>query len=154
MSPVEHKLNKAINEARIDRGFEEYLEILNTFYSDDVELSIAGHPQPIREKPRVASFLRSILVPLHVLAEIGCLTISVRHTVIPGDTTNESNSSWRLDLAGTSGKTFTVNWSTFRKWRGLRVAYEHHYNFERTGEALTLEDITLASPIISRHPAV
>lgn len=98
VSPVEHKLNRAIADARIDRGFEEYLEILNTFYSDDVEFSIAGHPQLIRDKARVASFLRGILVPLHVLAEIGCLTISVRHTAIPGDTTKQANFSWRVDL--------------------------------------------------------
>ena len=83
----------------------------------------------------------NFLVPLHVMAEIGSLAISIRHTAIPGDAAGETHSSWTLDLVGSSGKTCTLNWRTLRKWSGARVVYEHHYDHERTGDPLTFDDL-------------
>lgn len=102
---VEHKLNRAICDARISEGYEQYLELLNVFYADDVEVSTEGQRQPVRGKGEISSLLQRVLVPLHILAEIGSLAIVVCHTPIPSDAVQETGSSWRLDLVGTSGKT-------------------------------------------------
>ena len=138
---AEHILNTAIIQAKISEGFEEYLEIFDKFYAIDVEVSSETQPEPIRGKARVGSLLLNFLVPLHVLAEVGGLTISIEETTISGDAANEIHSAWTLNIVGVSGKTCTVNWRTLRKWNGSHVVYEHHYDQQRSGELLTFDDL-------------
>jgi hypothetical protein len=140
---AEHRLNNAITHAQISESSEEYLKIFDDFYSENVEVSAEGQPEPIRGKSRVGSLLLNFLIPLHVLAEIAYLTVSIRQTAIPEDVDDETNSFWKLDLVGTSGRTCTLSWRTFRKWRGPRVVRDHHYDIERTGDPLTFENLRL-----------
>ena len=137
----ERKLNTAITQARISESFEEYLEIFDKFYADEVEVSSETQQEPIRGKARVGSLLLNFLVPLHVMAEVGGLAISIKETTIPGDAANEIHSAWTLNITGVSGKTCTLNWSALRKWNGSRVVYEHHYDLQRSGEPLTFDDL-------------
>ena len=137
----EHMLNTAITQAKISESFEEYLEIFDKFYADDVEVSSETQHEPIRGKARVGSLLLNFLVPLHVMAEVGGLAISIKETTISGDAANEIHSAWTLNIVGVSGKTCTLNWRTLRKWNGSRVVYEHHYDLQRTGEPLTFDDL-------------
>src|SRR4029077_17208137 len=123
----EHALNSAIVRAEISESFEEYLEIFEAFYADDIEVSSETAEEPIRGKDRVRSLLASFLVPLHVMSEIGGLSIFIRQTAISGDVADETHSAWTLDLVGVSGRTCTVTWRTLRKWRDSLVVYEHHY---------------------------
>src|SRR5260370_15117204 len=81
----EHALNSAIIRAEISESFEEYLEIFDAFYADDIEVSSETGEEPIRGKDRVRSLLATFLVPLHVMAEVGSLLISIRQTAIRGD---------------------------------------------------------------------
>src|SRR5712692_1718826 len=92
---AEHMLNTAITQAnaKISESFEEYLEIFDKFYADDVEVSSEGQQEPIRGKARVGSLLLNFLVPLHVMAEVGGLAISIKETTIPGDAANEIHSA-------------------------------------------------------------
>ena len=150
---AELNLNNAITRARIDESFEELLEIFDKFYSEDVELSLEEMGGPIRGKTRVGSILMNFLVPLHVLAEVGGLKVSIRQTGEPTDVPDETNSSWRLELVGSSGKTCTLTWRTFRKWTDGYVVREHHYQSERTGDPLTSEDLNLFLPSSSRWTA-
>ena len=138
---TERMLNTAITQAKISESFEEYLEIFDKFYADDVELSSEGQPEPIRGKAMVGSLLLNFLVPLHVMAEVGGLAISIKETTISGDTANEMHSAWVLNIGGASGKTCTLSWRTLRKWNGPRVVYEHHYDQQRSGETLTFGDL-------------
>ena len=89
----------------------------------------------------MGSLLLNFLVPLHVMAEVGGLAISIKETTISGDAANEIHSAWTLHIVGVSGKTFTLNWRALRKWNGSRVVYEHHYDLQRTGEPLTFDDL-------------
>jgi hypothetical protein len=134
----ERLLNAAIVQAKISESFDEYLEIFDTFYTDDVEVSIETENAPIRGKARARSFLYNFLLPLHVMAEVGGLSTSIRETPIPGDAPNQTHSAWTLDLVGASGAVCTVTWCTLRKWNGSRVAYERHYDHKQTGDPLTL----------------
>ena len=138
---AEHMLNTAITQAKISESFEEYLEIFDKFYADDVQVSSETQHEPIRGKARVGSLLLNFLVPLHVMAEVGGLAISIKETTISGDAANEIHSAWTLNIVGVSGKTCTLNWRALRKWNGSRVVYEHHYDLQRTGEPLTFDDL-------------
>src|SRR6266851_1674767 len=116
----ERALNSAIVRAEISESVEE----------------------PIRGKDRVRSLLAAFLVPLHVMAEVGGLSISIRQTAIPGDVAGETHSTWTLDLVGLSGRTCTVTWRALRKWNGARVVYEHHYDEQQNGGPLTSDDLS------------
>ena len=138
----ERALNAAIIQANISESFEEYLEIFDEFYADDIEVSSETAEEPIRGKDRVRSLLATFLVPLHVMAELGGLSVSIRQTAIPGDVAGETHSAWTLDLVGVSGRTCTVTWRALRKWNGSRVVYEHHYDEQQSGGPLTSDDLS------------
>lgn len=138
----ERTLNAAIVHAEISEGYEQFLEIFDVFYADDVEVSSETQEEPIRGKAAVRSLLTNFLFPLHVMAEVGGLLVSVRHTAIPGDAIAETHSAWTVDLVGASGTTCTLSWRVFRKWHGSRVVYEHHYDEQQIGGPLTLNDLS------------
>jgi len=52
---AERILNAAIVRAEITESFEEYLEIFDAFYADDVEVSSETERAPIRGKAKVRS---------------------------------------------------------------------------------------------------
>ena len=138
---AERTLNSAILHAEITRSYEEYLEIFDEFYADDIEGSSETIKEPIRGKARVRSLLLTFMLPLHAMAEVGGVSISIRERAIPGDVTDETHSAWTLELVGVSGKICTVSWRTFRKWNDSHVVLEHHYDHQRSGEPLTDGDL-------------
>jgi hypothetical protein len=146
---AERALNAAIVQADISLSFEDYLEIFNTFYADDIEVSSDTAEESIRGKERVRSLVLNFLVPLHVMAEVGGLSISIRESPIPADAASETHSIWTLELVGVSGKTCTLSWRTFRKWNGSHVVCEHHYDRQQAGGPLTSDDLSVdvADPI-------
>jgi hypothetical protein len=135
-------LNSAIIRAEISESFEEYLEIFDAFYADEIEVSSETHEQSIRGKATVRSLLFNFLAPLHVAAEVGGLLISIQETPICADTADETHSEWTLELVGVSGRTCTLSWRALRKWNGSRVVYEHHYDQRQNGEPLTESDLS------------
>ena len=137
-----HALNTAIIHANISESFEEYLEIFDEFYADEVEVSSETEEEPIRGKARVQSLIANFLVPLHIMAEIGGLLISIRQTAIPGDAADEMHSAWTLELVGVSGRSCTVSWRALRKWDGSRIVYEYHYDHQQSGGPLTSNDLS------------
>jgi hypothetical protein len=139
-------LNAAIVQAEITRGYEEYLEIFDEFYADDIEGSSETVEESIRGKAGVRSLLSSFLVPLHAMAEVGGVSISIREKPIPGDATGETHSAWTLELVGATGRICTASWRTFRKWNESRVVLEHHYDHQQSGEPLTQDDLGIDAP--------
>ncbi len=138
----ERVLNAAVVRADISESFEEYLEIFDAFYDDDIEVSSEAGEEPIRGKAKVRSLLANFLAPLHVIAEVGGLLISIRQTAIPGDAADETHSVWTLELVGVSGRTCTLSWRVLRKWHESRVVYEHHYDEQQSGGPLTFNDLS------------
>ena len=139
----ERTLNAAIIQANISESFEQYLGIFDEFYADDIDVGSETGEEPIRGKARVRSFIASFLVPLHVMAEIGGLLLSIRQTAIPGDAADETHSAWTLELVGVSGRTCTVSWRALRKWNASRIVYEYHYDHQQSGGPLTSNDLSL-----------
>jgi hypothetical protein len=140
----ERILNSAIIAADISKGWEEYLEIFDAFYADDVEASGETGKEPVHGKARVRTLLFNFLFPLHVMAEIGGLSIQIRESPIHGDAANETHSAWSVDLIGVSGRTCNLTWCTLRRWADSRVVYERHYDHQKTGGPLTGDDLRLS----------
>ena len=140
---AELSLNTAILRAEIASSYEEFLDIFDTFYADDVEVSSEDSQVTIRGKARVRPFLLNFLVPLHVMAEVAGLSTSVQQTAVPRDTADETHSAWRIDFTGVGGKRCTLTWYAIRKWKASRVVYEHHYDHQQIGEPLTQDDLNL-----------
>jgi hypothetical protein len=136
----ERALNRAIVTAEISRSYEEYLEIFDRFYAEDVEVSSATSTGQIRGKARASSLLWNFLVPLHIMAEIAGVSISIRQITMPSDATGETHSAWTLDLVGASGRSCTLSWRTLRMWKDSLVVYEHHYDEQQRGGPLTEDD--------------
>jgi hypothetical protein len=96
----EKVLNSAIIAADISSGWETYLEIFDAFYADHVEVSDDTESGPVFGRERIRALLFKFLVPIHVMAEIGGLSVQIRETPIPGDTADETHSAWSVDLIG------------------------------------------------------
>ena len=137
----ERALNRAIVTAEISRSFEEYVEIFDRFYAEDIEVSSATSTGQIRGKATVRSLLYDFLIPLHIMAEIGGVSISIRQITMPGDAADETHSAWTLDLVGATGRSCTASWRTLRKWKDSFVVYEHHYDEQQRGGPLTEDDL-------------
>jgi hypothetical protein len=137
----ERVLNSAILAADISQSFEEYLEIFDHFYAEDIEGTTDTMKEPVHGKAAVRTKLAGFLVPLHVFAEIGGVSVSIQSNPVPGGRADETHSAWTLELRGVTGTTCTVTWSSRRRWRLGRVVSEHHYNHQRIGEPLTFSDL-------------
>src|ERR1700739_343057 len=81
----EEVLNSAIIAADISSGWEEYLEIFDAFYSDHVEVTDETESSAVIGKERMRALLYKFLVPIHVMAEIGSLSVQIRESPIHGD---------------------------------------------------------------------
>ena len=91
--PREKVLNSAIIAADISSGWEAYLEIFDAFYADHVEVNDGTESGPVFGRERIRALLFKFLVPLHVMAEIGGLSVQVRESPILGDTADETHSA-------------------------------------------------------------
>ena len=139
----EKVLNSAIIGADISSGWEEYLQIFDAFYAGHVEVSDGTKSGAVVGKERIRPLLFKFFVPIHVMVEIGGLTITIRESPIHGDTANETHSAWSVDLIGVSGRTCNLSWCTLRRWANSRVVYERHYDHQQTGGPLTGDDLSL-----------
>jgi hypothetical protein len=155
LEDLERALNQAIVRAEISESYEEYLEIFDAFYADNIAVTSDTAQDPIRGKARVRALLANFLMPLHIMAEIGGLLVSIRQTAIPGDVAAETHSAWTLELIGASGNTCTLSWRVLRTWHDSLVAYEHHYDYEQRGGPLTSSDLYFdaASPPAKKRPS-
>jgi hypothetical protein len=140
---AEQKLNTALVELDITSSIEEFLEIFDQFYAEKVELATDAHPTPILRKEHMVPLLRQFLTPLQVMAELGSVSVSLRYTSVPCNRKDEHRADWSLQVAGTSGKTVTLTWSSTRRWMNSRVVYERHSKHRRIGDPLTFPDLVL-----------
>jgi hypothetical protein len=138
---TELALNEAILRADIASSYEQFLDIFERFYADDVEVSREDSQQTIRGKAQIRPFLLKFLVPLHVMAELAGLSVSVRQAAVPRDAASETHSAWTVAFTGFGGKRCTMKWRAIRRWDASRVVYEHHYDHQLTGGPLTLDDL-------------
>jgi hypothetical protein len=140
----ERALNGAILAAEISESYEELLEIFDHFYADDIHATTDGLKEPVEGKAAVRARLAAFLVPLHVFAEIGGVSVSIQWSLITGDRPDETHSAWMLELRGVTGASCRVTWCSRRRWRAGRVVSEHHYDHHQIGGPLTFSDLRLS----------
>ena len=139
----ERALNGAILAAEISESYEEHLEIFDHFYADDIHATTDGLKEPVEGKAAVRARLAGFLVPLHVFAEIGGVSVSIQWSPLTGDRPDETHSAWTLELRGVTGASCRVTWCSRRRWRAGRVLSEHHYDHRQIGGPLTFTDLRL-----------
>jgi hypothetical protein len=149
----ERALNGAILAAEISESYEEYLQIFDHFYADDIHATADGLKEPAEGKAAVRARLAGFLVPLHVFAEIGDLSVSIQWSPITGDRPHETHSVWMLELRGVTGASCRVTWCSRRRWRAGHVVSEHHYNHQQIGGPLTFSDLRFSEDGITRETA-
>jgi hypothetical protein len=140
---ADRELNAAIISADISASYEEFIAIVDRFYAEDVEVRSDSSLSPLKGKDRLKSRLLGFLVPLHVMAEIGGLSVSVSERRIAGDSLDEQHSQWSLELVGVTGRALRVSWSLRRRWKQSRVVGEYHYDHHQEGEALGPDDLRI-----------
>jgi len=138
---AERELNTAIVSADISVSYEEFLAIVDRFYADDVEVRSDSSPDPLMGRDRLKALLLEFLVPVHVMAEVGGLSVSVSERAIAGDSPGEQHSQWSLELVGATGRAVRVSWSARRRWKHSRVVSEYHYDHHQEGEPLGPSDL-------------
>ena len=140
---AERELNSAIVRADISASYEEFLAIVDQFYADDVELRRDPWPEPLMGRARLKSLLEGVLAPVHMMAELGRLSVSVSERPIPGDSLDEKHSQWSLALVGVTGRAVRIIWSVRRRWKQSRVVGEYHYDHHQEGAPLGLSDLRI-----------
>ena len=143
IAAAERAVHGAILAAQISENYEEYLDIFDHFYADNIHATAGGLNEPVEGKPAVRARLAGFLVPLHVFAEIGGLGVSIQWSPITGDRPDETHSAWTLELHGVMGASCSVTWCSRRRWRAGRVVSEHHYDHGQIGGPLTFTDLRL-----------
>ena len=149
----ERALNSAILAAEINESYEEYLEVFDHFYANDLHATADGLKEPVVGKAAVRGRLAGFLVPLHVLAEIVGVSVSIQWSPITGDRPHETHSAWTLELRGVTGASCRVTWCSRRRWRAGHIVSEHHYNHQQMGGPLTFSDLRFSEDGITRDTA-
>jgi hypothetical protein len=148
MSPaLDRELNEALVNADISNSYEEFLAIFDRYYAEDVEVASVTTPVPLTGKANVLPRLFNFLAPLHVMAEIGGLSVTLRYSPIRADHSEAQYAEWSLDLQGILGRSVTVHWSSVRRWDGSRVIYERHFDHRQIGGPLTLIDLDVGGSV-------
>jgi hypothetical protein len=144
-STRESALNAALVAADIGRGYEEYLALIDSLYAEDVEATSVPDDRMIIGRNQLRHAMMEWLVPIHVLAEIGGLSVSLHRVAeIRSDVPTTKYTTWALELRGVTGVGCTVTWECARTWKDGRVVAEHHDNHQRIGEPLGVTDVHLA----------
>jgi hypothetical protein len=126
-------LNAAITGANIKDSFESYLDIVDAFYSEDVEVILGEDTEPVRGRGDLRARLSEFLAPIHMMAEVGGLSVSIRSKAIPAADGAGTDSRWEARFRAASGTTRTFSWSVQRRWKEGRVNYERHYDHQVVG---------------------
>jgi hypothetical protein len=145
-SALDRELNEALVNADIANSYEEFLAIFDRFYAQEVEVASDSHPTSLAGKARVLPVLFNFLAPLHVIAEIGGLSVTLRYSPIHSDKSGEQHAEWSLDLLGILGRRVTLHWSSARRWKGSHVVHERPYDHRQIGDPLTEIDVNFAAP--------
>jgi len=72
-------LNEALAKADISESFEQYFDILNRYYADDVEVHSAERTEPITGKSNVISLISKIIVRASCVAVVATLRALEMH---------------------------------------------------------------------------
>jgi len=125
LQKMELSLNRAILEADIQFGPEQFVAAFNRFYDEQLEVCNNGG-FPLKGKQANLQILLSFLTPVHVVIEVGAAQLhcfEMEKSWIEAD--GSCVSTWRVDITGPvdSGRR-DLRWTTRRRWKGDHVVFE------------------------------
>jgi hypothetical protein len=142
---AEQALNAALARMHIGASDDEYLEIVDRFYDEHVQVSRDATPARLIGRDRMKEALSSILGPVYAFARGQGGSATLRYLRIHADRSNEHHSAWSLELVGAQGRRVTVRWCVRRIWRQGQVVHEHFYENDMYGTPLTVDDLWTAA---------
>ncbi len=83
------------------------------------------------------------LFPIHLIAEMGGVEVTVEAQHITSDTPDEQRTSWSAELLAKNGTRHVVSWKTMRIWVAGKVVAEHLYDQSHEGPAIQYTDLEL-----------
>ena len=136
-------LNEAILSNDISFDFLPFIELCNRHYADEVDLSFGEGPRRTVAKDTLQGMLMDFLFPIHLIAEMGGVQVTVEAQHITSDTPDEQHSSWSAELLAKNGARHVMSWKTMRIWIADKVVAEHLYDQSHEGRAIEYSDLEL-----------
>lgn len=137
-SKIDALLNSAIKSGDIETGWEAFLEVFDTFYSEQVRFEAEGLADPVLGKGELRSRVYDLLIPLHVVVEVSGISVSIEYRRVPSDNERQIHTSWRATLTSRTAIQCTLSWTCERHWHNSRVIFERWYDKHTEGELLDL----------------
>jgi hypothetical protein len=135
---IDALLNSAITSCDLECGWEIFLEVFDTFYSEQIRFEVDGVAEPVLGKEELRCRAYDLLVPLHVIVEVSGISVSIAYRRVPSDSTQKTRTSWTITFTSGTGTNCTVSWICERHWYNSRVIFERWYDKQMEGELLGL----------------
>jgi hypothetical protein len=136
-------LNKAILSNDISFDFLPFIDLCHRHYADEVDLSFVEGPRRTVAKDTLQGMLMDFLFPVHLIAEMGGVEVTVKAQHITSDTPDQQHSSWSVELSAKNGTRRIMSWKTMRIWVAGKVVAEHLYDQSHEGPAIQYSDLEL-----------
>src|SRR5258708_21642181 len=91
-------LNEAILSNDISFDFLPFIDLCHRHYADEVDLSSGEGPRRTVGKGTLQGMLMDFLFPIHLIAEMGGVEVTVEAQHITSDTPDQQHSSWSVEL--------------------------------------------------------
>jgi len=137
------QLNEAILSNDISFDFVPFIELCYRHYADEVDLSFGKGPRRTVAKDTLQGMLMDFLFPIHLIAEMGGVAVTVEAQHITSDTPDEQRTSWSAELLAKNGTRHVMSWKTMRTWVAGKVVAEHLYDQSHEGPAIQYSDLEL-----------
>ena len=144
---VPREQDKALNEAILSNDisfdFLPFIDLCHRHYADEVDLSFSEGPRRTVGKDTLQGMLMDFLFPIHLIAEVGGVEVTVEAQHIRSDTPDQQHTSWSVELLAKNGTRHVMSWKTMRIWVAGKVVAEHLYDQSHEGPAIRYSDLEL-----------
>src|SRR5258708_12393874 len=108
------ELNEAILSNDINFDFLPSIELCHRHYADEVDLTFGEGPRRTVAKDTLQGMLMDFLFPIHLIAEMGGVEVTVEAQLITSDTPNEQPTSWSAELFPNNATPHLMSCKTIR----------------------------------------
>jgi hypothetical protein len=136
-------LNEAILSNDISFDFLPFIGLCHRYYADEVDLSFGEAPRRTVAKDTLQRMLMDFLFPIHLIAEMGGMEVTVEAQHITSDKPDQQHTSWSVELLAKNGTRHVMSWKTMRIWVAGKVIAEHLYDQSDKGPAIQYSDLEL-----------
>lgn len=136
-------LNEAILSNDISFDFLPFIDLCHRHYADEVDLSFGEGPRRTVAKDTLQGMLMDFLFPIHLIAEMGGVEVTVETQHITSDTPDQQRTYWSVELLAKNGTRHVISWKTMRIWVAGKVVAEHLYDQSHEGPAIRYSDLEL-----------